>query len=118
MKVLLAILVVLVIIVAVVVGIAFTMPAQFSLQDSAVIAAPPETLYVRFATPRTWARWSAWTTEKDPTLAYTYPGADSGVGAIMKWTSKAMGFGQLEIVEVQPGRMVHYPRPKVERNFG
>jgi uncharacterized protein YndB with AHSA1/START domain len=88
--------------------VAFFLPATFSIERSAVIAAPAEQLYARFATPRTWAAWSAWNTEADPTLVYTYAGPDSGVGAIMKFTAKQMGNGELEIVEAVPAQVVGY----------
>lgn len=89
-------------------AVAFFLPATFSVQHSAVIAAPAEQVYAKFATPRTWARWSAWTTEADPTLVYTYTGPDSGVGAIMKFTAKKMGNGELQIVEAVPAQVVGY----------
>ncbi len=89
-------------------AVAFFLPSTFSVQGSSVIAAPADSLYARFATPRTWARWSAWTTETDPTLAYTYEGPDSGVGAVMKWTAQRMGSGQMRIVEAVPGQRVRY----------
>ena len=91
-----------------VLAIAFFLPATFSVQRSAVIAAPAERIYARFATPRTWATWSAWTTAADPTLVYTYAGPDSGVGAIMRFTAKKMGNGELEIVEAVPAQLVRY----------
>jgi hypothetical protein len=89
-------------------AIAFFLPATFSVQRSAVIAASSELIYAKFVTPRTWATWSAWTTEADPTLVYAYAGPDSGVGAIMKFTAKKMGNGELEIVEAVPGQAVGY----------
>jgi hypothetical protein len=89
-------------------AVAFFLPATFSVQRSAVIAAPAEQIYAKFATPRTWATWSAWTTEADPTLVYTYAGPDYGVGAIMKFTAQRMGNGELEIVEAVPSRSVGY----------
>ena len=89
-------------------AVAFFLPATFSVQRSAVIAAPAERIYAKFATPRTWATWSAWTTAADSTLVYTYAGPDSGVGAIMKFTAEKMGNGELEIVEAVPGQAVGY----------
>jgi hypothetical protein len=88
--------------------VAFFLPATFSVERSTVIAAPAEQLYAKFATPRTWAAWSAWTTGADPTLVYTYAGPDSGVGAIMRFTAKRMGNGELEIVEALPAQAVGY----------
>jgi uncharacterized protein YndB with AHSA1/START domain len=88
--------------------VAFFLPATFSVQRSAILAAPAEQVYAKFATPRTWARWSAWTTQADSTLVYTYAGPDSGMGAIMKFTAKKMGNGELQIVEAVPGQAVGY----------
>jgi uncharacterized protein YndB with AHSA1/START domain len=88
--------------------IAFFLPATFSVQRSAVVAAPVEQVYAKFATPRTWARWSAWTTRADPTLVYTYAGPDSGVGATMSFAAKHMGNGRLWIVEAVPAQAVSY----------
>jgi len=89
-------------------AVAFFLPATFSVQRSGVIAAPAEQVYAKFAAPRTWARWSAWTTQADPTLVYTYAGPDSGVGAIMRFTAKKMGSGELQIVEAVPAQVVGY----------
>jgi uncharacterized protein YndB with AHSA1/START domain len=89
-------------------GVAFFLPSSFSAQRSALITAPAAQVYAKFASPRTWARWSAWSTAADPSLVYTYAGPDSGVGAIMQWTSKKMGSGQLRIVEAEPGQRVSY----------
>jgi uncharacterized protein YndB with AHSA1/START domain len=89
-------------------AVAFFLPATFSVQRSAVIAAPAEQVYAKFATPRTWARWSAWTTQADSTLVYTYAGPDSGVGAIMKFSARKLGNGELQIVEAVPAQIVSY----------
>jgi len=88
--------------------VACFLPAKFSVQRSGVVAARAEGVYAKFATPRTWARWSAWTLRADPTLVYTYAGPDSGVGAIMRFTAKRLGNGELEIVGAAPGQSVDY----------
>lgn len=88
--------------------IAFFLPSKFDVERSTVITAPADSIYARVVTPRTWATWSAWTVKEDSTLVYTYAGAESGVGAIMRFTAKQMGNGELEIVEAVPGRVVGY----------
>jgi Polyketide cyclase / dehydrase and lipid transport. len=88
--------------------IAFFLPSEFAVERSTVIAAPADSIYLRVVTPRTWARWTAWTAKADTTLAYTYAGPDSGLGAIMRFTAKQMGNGEMEIVEAVPGRVVGY----------
>lgn len=89
-------------------GVAFFLPSGFSVERSTLIAAPADSIYARVAAPRTWATWSAWTVKEDSTLLYAYAGPDSGVGAIMRFTAKRMGNGELEIVEAVPGRSVGY----------
>ncbi len=88
--------------------IAFFLPSKFAVERSTVIPAVADSIYVRVVTPRTWATWSAWTAKEDSTLAYTYAGPDSGVGAVMRFTAKQMGNGEMEIVETVPGRLVAY----------
>ena len=108
MKVLRNLLIVVLVILAGVLGASFLLPPNFAAEGTDVVPGDAGPVYAKFATPRTWARWSAWTTRRDPTLVYTYAGPDSGVGAIMRWTSHAMGNGQLEIVGAVPGREVRY----------
>ncbi len=86
----------------------FLMPSHYAVERSAVIAAPPESVWTRMATLRTWGRWSAWTSRADPTLAYTYAGPETGQGAVMRWTSRKMGDGALSIVGAVPAQSVDY----------
>lgn len=88
--------------------VALFLPSRFAVERSTLIAAPADSIYARVATPRTWATWSAWTVKQDSTLVYTYAGPESGVGAVMRFTAKRMGNGELEIVEAVPGRAVGY----------
>ena len=88
--------------------IGFFLPSTFTVERSTLIAAPVESIYARVATPRTWATWSAWTVKQDSTLVYTYAGPDSGVGAIMRFTARRMGSGELQIVEAITDRVVGY----------
>jgi uncharacterized protein YndB with AHSA1/START domain len=89
-------------------AIAFFLPSEFAVERSTVITAPADSIYALVVTPRSWAAWSAWTAREDSTLVYTYAGPDSGVGAVMRFTAKRMGNGELEIVEAVPGRVVGY----------
>lgn len=84
------------------------MPSTFAVERSRTIAAPPEVVFGLFATPRTWADWSAWNTRADSTLRYAYEGPETGVGATMKWTAKQMGSGTLRITEAAPHASVRY----------
>ncbi len=97
MKVFRAVVIVIGVLIVLAVVAACLMPNTFSVRRSRVIVADAGTLYAKFATPRTWAEWSTWTSRGDSTLHYSYEGPDSGVGAAMKWTSKKFGDGKLTI---------------------
>lgn len=86
----------------------FLMPSKFSVERAEVIPAPPGDVFARFATPRTWPEWSAWSTTADSTLRCTFEGPASGVGATMKWTARQMGNGTLRIIEAIEPSSVRY----------
>lgn len=88
--------------------IGFVMPSHYSVQRTAVLPAPPESVYTRVATLRTWDRWSAWNARRDPSLVYSYEGPETGAGSVMRWTSRKMGDGHLDLVNVDPKRSVQY----------
>lgn len=84
------------------------MPSRYAVERTAVIAASPDTLYQRLATVRTWDRWSAWNSRRDPSIAYVYEGPETGAGSAMRWTSRRMGNGRLEVTAAEPAREVDY----------
>lgn len=84
------------------------MPSHYAVQRIAVIPAPSDTLYQRFATLRTWNRWSAWNSRRDPSIVYVYEGPETGKGGAMRWTSRKMGDGRLDLVDAEPGHEVEY----------
>lgn len=84
------------------------MPSTFAVERAATIVAPPERVYERFATPRTWAEWSAWNVAADSTLRFVYEGPASGPGAVMKWSGRRMGNGTLRITDARPHATVRY----------
>jgi hypothetical protein len=85
--------------VATVLGIASRKPAQFRMQRTARINAPPDRIYPHLVDFHRWAAWSPW--EKlDPAMKRTISGAPSGKGAVYEWegNSKA-GKGRMEITD-------------------
>jgi uncharacterized protein YndB with AHSA1/START domain len=72
------------------------------VQRSAVIPATPERVFALLDDFHQWERWSPWE-ELDPSMAHTYSGADSGVGAVHAWKgNKKAGEGRMEIVDADP----------------
>jgi uncharacterized protein YndB with AHSA1/START domain len=95
----------LVILLAIVVAIlayASTRPAEFRIERSATMNAPPDRVFAAINDFRNWLAWSPW--EKlDPALRRTHSGSPSGRGAIYEWEgNKKVGKGRMEITESTP----------------
>jgi hypothetical protein len=92
--------VVLAIAIAIVLVLASTKPANFSIQRSAVMQAPAETIFPLISDFHQWTKWSPWE-HKDPALKRSYSGAENGKGAIYAWEgNKNIGTGRMEILDV------------------
>ena len=79
--------------------ISFLLPSSFTVTRSVVIDAPPAEIHPYIESLRQWPDWTAWNNDTYPDLEYSYEGAETGVGAIQKWTDPKMGGGRLEITQ-------------------
>ena len=86
----------------------FFLPSKYHVGRTAVIKASPETIYPWLAQLRKWPEWTAWNTDRDPTLVNTYTGPAEGDGAEMSWTAKALGNGTLKLTAADPKTGVKY----------
>ncbi len=77
-------------------------PAEFRLERSATISAPPATVFANLDDFRRWGPWSPW--EKlDPGMQRSYDGPSSGVGATYHWLgNQDVGEGRMAITESAP----------------
>lgn len=75
----------------------------FQVTRSTVVAAPAEKIYPLVAEPRRWKDWSVWN-QRDPGMAITYSGPESGVGAVWEWKSKSEGDGRMTFTAAEPGQ--------------
>ena len=77
-------------------------PADFRIERSATVAAPPSAVFEEVNDLHRWTAWSPW--EKlDPALKRTYEGAPAGVGAIYSWSgNKEGGEGRMTITDSRP----------------
>lgn len=74
-------------------------PAEFSIQRSTTIAAPPATVFALINDFHQWEKWSPWA-KKDPAMKTTYEGTESGAGAIYTWVGNSeVGEGKMTILE-------------------
>lgn len=97
MKLVMLLVKVLVVLVILVVGIGFFLPADWDTSTTLVIDAQPAAIQPHVADLRQWDEWSAWNSEYDPTVTYTYSGAESGQGQVQEWVGEDLGEGRMEI---------------------
>jgi hypothetical protein len=85
----------------------FFLSPKFTVSRSLVMAAPADKIYPLIASPRQWKQWSVWN-KRDPDMAITYEGPESGPGAKWTWTSKSQGDGAMTFTQADPVRRVGY----------
>ena len=92
-------------IVVVILIVAATKPATFSIERSATINAPADTVHSFLVDFHKWGAWSPW--EKyDPSMKRTYEGPSAGKGAAYAWEgNSAVGAGRMEILNETPSKV-------------
>ena len=84
------------------------LPSKYHVERSVVIKAPTATIFPWINNPSRWPEWTAWTTEKDPTLTYAYSGPVEGAGAASEWTSQKMGSGSMKFTSADPQKGIRF----------
>jgi len=83
-----------------------TRPAQFRISRSAVISAPPATVFALVNDFHRWEGWSPWA-KLDPNVKNTFEGPASGKGAVFAWAgNNQVGEGRMTITESRPSELV------------
>ena len=87
-------------------GVVAMQPADFRIERSAAIAAPPADVFAQVNDFHNWTAWSPW--EKlDPALKKTYSGAAAGVGAVYEWAGNdQVGTGRMTLTDSQPSNLI------------
>jgi uncharacterized protein YndB with AHSA1/START domain len=81
-------------------------PADFRVERSAALSAPPAALFENINDHHKFAVWNPFL-KLDPNVKNTYSGPDSGVGAVCSWDgNKDVGAGSCTIIESKPGELV------------
>jgi len=80
---------------------------KFNVSRTQTVKAPPEKVYALVASPRAWKQWSVWN-RRDPAMAVTYSGAESGAGAVWEWKSASEGDGRMSFTAAEPPTRVAY----------
>lgn len=93
--------IILLILIALFLVVALFLPSKSYMEESIVINKPASLVYKQVNDFRNWEAWSPFQAA-DPQMVNTYEGAEKGVGATMRWTSKKSGNGFMTITESVP----------------
>ncbi len=86
--------------------VAATRPADFRVERSATLAAPPDALFAQVNDHHKFNVWNPFM-KLDPNVKNTYSGPDAGVGAVCSWDGNGdIGAGSSTITESKPGELV------------
>ena len=86
--------------------VAATRPADFRVERSATLAAPPAALFEQVNDHHKFTVWNPFM-KLDPKVKNTYSGPDAGVGAVCSWEGNSdIGAGSCTIIESKPGELV------------
>jgi polyketide cyclase/dehydrase/lipid transport protein len=84
----------------------YVQPSTFSVQRSAIMAAPPARVFAQVNDLAIWESWSPWK-GLDPNAKQTISSPSAGKGATLAWTgNEAVGEGSLTIVDSKPDERV------------
>src|SRR5215510_12010894 len=88
-------------------AVALGLPSHVTVSRSVVINAPESVIFPYLNNLHQFEDWSPWKA-RDPQLAVSYGGPESGQGARVTWSSKkpSIGDGSMEISEAQPSRRI------------
>lgn len=81
-------------------------PAEYRVMRSAVVEAPPSTVFSTVNDFHQWNAWSPWA-KLDPAAKNTFEGPSAGKGAIFTWSGNAdIGEGRMTILDSLPDERV------------
>lgn len=84
----------------------FFIPSTIAFKRSLTIDADKKLIFSYLDDLHNWKLWSAWSSENDAPIQFTYEGAEKGEGAIMKWKGKKLGAGKMEIKHTVPYKLL------------
>jgi hypothetical protein len=99
------ILLALVVLVALAAGVIALQPAEYRVERSARMAAPPSAVFAQVNDFHNWDAWSPWA-QLDPDAKSTFEGPAAGTGAMMSWDGNdQVGQGRMTILDSRPGEL-------------
>jgi hypothetical protein len=86
-------------------GIGIFLPKQYHVERSIVIAKPDTLVYNYLAEFNNFNNWSPWN-DMEPDIEYKIEGKSGTVGCRYSWEGEKMGEGYLEIIELNPYKVI------------
>jgi uncharacterized protein YndB with AHSA1/START domain len=81
-------------------------PAEFRVERTATMAAPPEEVFAQVNDFHNWEAWSPWA-KLDPAAKNSFEGSSSGEGAVFRWSGNdEVGEGSMTLLESRPSELV------------
>ncbi|MEJ2204242.1 MAG: SRPBCC family protein [Gemmatimonadota bacterium] len=84
-------------------AVGFLLPGTWSAERSAVMSVPPSAIFPLLDSPEGWRRWTPW-----PDSGLVAAGPARGPGSRMEWSSRDLGDGFFEIVDIRDDVSVTY----------
>jgi hypothetical protein len=96
-----------VVLVGVLAAVSLGLPSHVTVTRSVVINAPEPIIFPYLNNLHEFSEWSPWQL-RDPKLAVSYAGPESGKGATVQWSSQvpSIGNGSMEITGSEPSRHI------------
>ncbi|WP_072391693.1 SRPBCC family protein [Hyphomicrobium sp. CS1GBMeth3] len=86
--------------------VAFLKPAEFQIERSSIIVAPPSAVFAEVNNFHNWEAWSPWA-KLDPNAKATFEGPDAGEGAVFQWSGNdQIGEGRMTLLESRPDERI------------
>jgi uncharacterized protein YndB with AHSA1/START domain len=83
-------------------------PSTYRVSRTALIAAPPASVFPHVNEVRKWEGWNPWG-KLDPAMKLTYDGPASGQGASYAWVgNNQVGEGKMTVTESRPNELVRF----------
>lgn len=102
------ILIIFAVVVVAFVAVAAMQPADFRVQRSITIAAPPAAIFPHVNDLHKFQEWSPWA-KLDPNVKMTYEGPEAGTGAKYQWSGNSqVGAGAMSITDSRPNEKVEF----------
>ena len=87
--------------------VAALQPADYRVQRTTTIAAPPAVVFAEVNDFHKWDAWSPWA-KLDPGMSQTFSGTPAGNGSVYTWSGNSkVGEGRMTMVESHPDELIN-----------